>query len=143
MFYDEPGSLLRRAGELLSRTEAPDEAFLAQLRLIGVQLKRLGAMWPDLFSTLDAENRILLAAHADIVACVPQSLAVRIVADDEQPADPVLLNAALLRQLNDMLPVLHEHRHEAWGAAALQRLRRAVADAAGVQGALTDKAWAS
>jgi hypothetical protein len=142
MLYDEPGPLLARAGELLA-SGATDEQVLSQLRPIGVQLKRLGAMWPDLFMTLARENAVLVSARDEIAASLdahlPEAAAGLTAADD--PDDPVMVYRHVLRQLNDVLPVLHEHRRTPWGASALAALRLAITEAGRVQAMMVDKAW--
>jgi len=147
MLYDEPGPLLARAGELLA-SGATDEQVLSQLRPIGVQLKRLGAMWPDLFTTLARENAVLVCARDQIAASLdahqPEAAAGLTAADDPDdpvPDDPVMVYRHVLRQLNDVLPVLHAHRRTEWGASALATLRVAITEAGRVQAAMVDKAW--
>lgn len=139
MLYEEPGQLLSRAGQLLASGNV-DEQVLTQLRSIGVQLKRLGAMWPDLFITLAQENAILLKARADVAAHMRGHDIGLPHLGGPDPEDPINLYRHLLKQLNDALPLLHQHRHDA-SAAALTSLRQAIREAGRVQAQMVDKAW--
>jgi hypothetical protein len=140
MLYDEPAEMLRRAGALLTSGEVA--AMTAdQRRAVGVQLARLGAMWPDLFVTLDRENDVLTRAR-DEVASRLSALGDAGALESDDPVDPIERYRHVLRQLNDALPRLHAQRHTDDGAAALATLRQALHSAGEIEARMVDKAWA-
>ena len=53
--------------------------------------------------------------------------------------DPLARYRGLLRELDEIVILLHEHSRQPWAQDALRALRRGLADAADVQGRLVDE----
>src|SRR5262245_23898150 len=114
MLYDEPAAMLRRAGEMMVSGELA-ALTPAQQRTIGIQLARLGAMWPDMFATLASENEVLTAARDQVAGALDANGHAGRLAVAEDPDDPIERYRHVLCQLNDVLPVLHDARGNEWG----------------------------
>jgi hypothetical protein len=140
-FYEAPGRLLVEAGALLAETP-PSPDVVAQLRPLSLQLARLGAIWPHLFETLGRETEVLLATRAELRGNLE---AAGVLADSpfatDLPDEPVARYGQLVRELNEVVPLLHAHRHETWGGRALATLRRGLAEAGRIQLAMVERAW--
>ena len=142
MFYEAIGAQLARAAEALAADDPRrplDERGQRERRQTIKLLRRIGAIWPTLFRTLDEESAIL---EATLRSAAKAARAHRLDVTDESAsadiADPLVRYRGLLSALDELVILLHEHGEEAWAQAALRSLRRGLADAAEVQGRLVD-----
>ena len=139
MFYEVIGGLLSRASEGLAEGDAgrrDDERGRRAFRQVTTMLRRLGAIWPQLFAALEEESELLRQAWLLGRAALREH-GVEIAAEEEA-ADPLVRYAQLQRNLDAVVIALHRVESEAWARAALVEVRRGLARAAAVQGRLVD-----
>ncbi len=142
LFYETIGSLVSGAGERLVRSDLAseqDERGQREFRQITTLLRRVGVIWPQLFSALAEESAILeetlrgaAAAARDYELTPGDADAVAEI------ADPLARYSRLLAALDAMVVLLYEHHDEPWAQDAVRSLRRGLAAAAEVQGRLVD-----
>jgi hypothetical protein len=146
MFYELIGILLTRGGVALSERHGPnasdDERNQREFRQIALLMRRLGAVWPQLFKSLAEESEILSTTLNRLRAPLSRAGVAVPAAVDECP-DPLERYRLLARELERAVIALHEHHRDRWAAEALHELRRGLADAAEVQGRLVDLALAT
>jgi hypothetical protein len=146
MFYDLIGNLLVRGGEALRDRHgggAPgDERTEREFRQIGLLMRRVGAIWPDLFTSLSRESAALGSARDQVFTLIERSVPawtrppVALCTAD----DPLRTYKSVLRDLDGVVDLLHEYHEEPWASEALCILRRGMAEAADIQGELVDRA---
>jgi len=139
MFYDALGSLVGQAGLALGERDergAQDARDERELRQIGLLLRRARGVWPLLFETLDAESRILECALDELDrAFEAQGLPPVDRSEQTAPLDRYRdLELAIDRALERLL----ERANEEWSTTARRALRARLAEAAQIQGQLTD-----
>ncbi len=142
MFYELIGTLLGQAAEALSADppgDLGDERAQRGQRQLTTLLRRIGAIWPDLFSALEEECSIL----EETVRGTAEAARMHGVVRAESRAirgssDPLTRYRELLCELDEWVILLHERGEEPWAGDALRALRRGLADAFEVQGRLVD-----
>ena len=140
MFYDAIGKLLGRASETLATPEllhADDVRSQRRLRQITVLLRRIGAIWPDLFAALAEECAILEATRSEAAAAL-RAHGLTISAEVSEASDLLERYAQLQTQLDALLIALYENIDEPWARDTLRSIRHGLAAAAEVQGRLVD-----
>ena len=157
MFYEAIGAQLGRAAESLAADDPSlpmDERARRERRQTIKLLRRIGAIWPQLFLALDEESAILEATlRSASEAARSNHLPMRDDKHDDSIdghdddketdggvgiADPRARYRGLLLELDALVIRLHERGHEPWAQDALRSLRRGLSDAAQVQGRLVD-----
>jgi len=142
VFYELIGVLLGEAALSLQsdrRGEIDDERAARERRQLTALLRRVSAIWPDLFRVFDEECSILgetlrLASEA----ARANGLAVAESTSGSASRDPFARYRELLLGIDELVLLFHEQGHEAWAEDALRDLRRGLADAAEAQGRLVD-----
>ena len=139
LFYETIGPLLGRAADALEGADLPappDERRQRELRQIRTLLRRIRAIWPDMFHALAEETAIL---EATLRAAISQANAHGLDPEGEgAAAGPLDRYRGLLGALDAMVILLQEHAEEVWAQDAMRSIRRGLADAAEVQGRLVD-----
>ena len=161
MFYDALGSLVGQAGLALGERDergAQDARDERELRQIGLLLRRARGVWPLLFETLDAESRILECALDELDrAFEAQGLPPVDRSEQTAPLDryrdlELAIDRAFQQSLerasdrefeitvaiDRALERLLERANEEWSTTARRALRARLAEAAQIQGQLTD-----
>lgn len=119
--------------------EIDDERAARERRQLTALLRRVSAIWPDLFRAIDEECSILgETLRAASEAARANGLAVAESPSASGSRDPLARHRELLVGLDELVLLLHEQGHEAWAQDALRGLRRGLADAAEVEGRLVD-----
>jgi hypothetical protein len=139
LFYESIGPLLDKAARVLEREDGPaagDERTQRELRQTRTLLRRIGAVWPDLFAALEEEIAILSETHGNTAS----ELRTRglDVPEAKPCADPLDRYRGLLAALDAAVILLQEHEKEAWAEEATRSLRTGLSAAADVQGRLVD-----
>jgi hypothetical protein len=142
MFYDMMGVVLGRGGVALrdrhSVGSLGDERDQREFRQISLLLRRVSAIWPDLFAALEEETAVL---SATLTAVNEARQAVGMAVDDfPVEPDPLKRYQSVNRGLEQAVIALHARHEEQWAADALHRLRLGLAEAADIQGRLVDTA---
>lgn len=145
MFYELIGDLLTRGGDALTDRHSDrgsgDERTQREFRQIALLMRRVGAIWPSLFASLEQETDILSAT----LERVSGRLADAGLNWDRavfSGSDPLQHYRYLLTELDRAVIALHEVHDQPWAAEALRDLRHGLAEAAEVQGELVDRALA-
>ena len=142
MFYESIGMLLGGAAESLAAgadDASGDEREARRRRQITTLVRRLGAVWPDLFAALAEETAILETTLAGALqAARANELPVPPSAGGAAPSDPLERYRAVMRELDELLIGFHAREEETWAGEAVRRVRRGLADAAEVQGRIVD-----
>ena len=142
MFYQALGDLIGQAGDAIAAADARasesagDARDARESRQIGLLLRRARGVWPLLFETLQAETRVLEVALAELDDAFDAHGEERVERGGE--LDPLARYRDLERSLDRALVRLCEREGEAWAKAARAALRARLAEAAEVQGRLTD-----
>lgn len=139
MFYDALGSLVGQAGLALGERDergSQDARDERELRQIGLLLRRARGVWPLLFETLDAESRVLESALDELDRAF-EAQGLPPVDRSEQTA-PLDRYRDLERAIDRALERLLERANEEWSMTARRVLRARLAEAAQIQGQLTD-----
>ena len=145
MFYDAFADLIAQSGDALETREAnhsEDPRFRREGRQIATLLRRTGAVWAELFSTLEAENRILergLETAHQRISAAGNSLEVAADVASALEAAPLQRYRALNLALDGAIKHLAPLAQEAWAEDALYEIRSALAEAAQTQGRLVDR----
>ena len=154
MFYESIGAQLGRAAESLAADDPNqpiDERGQRERRQTIKLLRRIGAIWPQLFQALDEESAILEATlRSATEAARANDLALQNNRHEDKHEDketdtsagnanPLARYRGLLLELDGLVIRLHERGHEPWAQDALRSLRRGLSDAAQVQGRLVDE----
>ena len=143
MFYELVGKLLENSGEALISPAADDsiddEREQRQVRQIALLMRRVGAILPDMFSTLERESEVLSSTLDSVVQDIREA------GHDWEitapwPPDPLERYRVLNAELERTVVLLHRYHEEAWSNVALSTLRRGVLHAAEIQGELVDRA---
>lgn len=140
LFYETIGVLVSGAGEALVRSELAsqrDERGQREFRQITTLLRRVGVIWPQLFSAL-AEESAILEETLRAAASVARDHGLTPDDADADVADPLARYSQLLSAIDAMVVLLYEHYDEPWAQDAVRSLRRGLAAAAEVQGRLVD-----
>ncbi len=140
MFYEVIGSLLARASQSLATGDAgrrDDERGQRAFRQLVTLLRRIGAIWPQLFAALDEESEILRETLAAGQAALREH-GLQARTGGGELAGPLQRYAQLERDLDAVVIALHEHEDEPWALEALADIRRGLAAAVAVQGRLVD-----
>lgn len=142
MFYELIGTLLGQAAASLASDQlgrVADERAQRERRQITALLRRVGAIWPDLFRALEEECSILeetLRSAAE--TALAHGLAPAESREIGGSVDPLARYRELLCKLDEWVILLREHAQEPWTQDALRALRAGLGDAAEVQGRLVD-----
>lgn len=154
MFYESIGAQLGRAAESLAADDPNqpiDERGQRERRQTIKLLRRIGAIWPQLFQALDEESAILEATlRSASEAARANDLTLQNNKHEDKHEDketdtsagnanPLARYRGLLLELDGLVIRLHERGHEPWAQDALRSLRRGLSDAAQVQGRLVDE----
>lgn len=143
MFYELVGKLLENSGEALIGHTVDDsidvEREQRQVRQIALLMRRVGAILPDMFSTLERETEVLSSTLDSVVHDIREA------GQDWEitaawPPDPLDRYRVLNSELERTVVLLHSYHEEAWANAALSTLRRGMLQAAEIQGELVDRA---
>jgi hypothetical protein len=142
MFYDTLGRLVGQASKALVATagEAEDPRRAREIRQVATLLRRTGAIWPALFSTLDRECRLLEAAWSEARAALEANGAPLPEARDldaVEEADRLAYARALEQVLDDVVGTLAE-RDEPWARGAALALRKRLAEVELLRGELVE-----
>jgi hypothetical protein len=145
MFYEAIGALFQNAGEALSTNHGGDKPRdvrdQREFRQITSLLKRIGAIWPDLFASLDQEIAVYEATLAD-VAVVYANAGLPAPHISTPDSDPL----KRYRQVLSDLDLIVEHSHASselpWASATITRVRSGLIEASDIQGRLVDHALA-
>ena len=147
MFYELIGRLLAQASVALTSDEvgvAVDERAQRERRQITALLRRVAAIWPELFSALQEECRILEKTACDVAeAAAAHGLAPAKSRSVPGVAEPLLRYTELQCELDEWVILLRTHDGQAWAQEALRTLREGLGDAAEVQGRLVDQMLAA
>ncbi|MBJ22757.1 MAG: hypothetical protein GY910_28605 [bacterium] len=142
MFYESIGAQLSQVSEALAADDPSrelDERGRRERRQMTTLLRRIGAIWPDLFCALKEESAILDATRRGALEAVR---AKGLIAPGENPgataSDPLERYRQLLCEIDELVILLHTQRGEAWAAETLRTLRGGLAEAAKIQGRLVD-----
>ncbi len=142
LFYETIGVLVSGAGEALVRSDLAnerDERGQREFRQITTLLRRVGVVWPQLFSALAEESAILEKTLRDAASAArDHGLTSNDTDAPAAVADPLARYSRLLTALDAVVVLLYEHYDEPWAQDALRSLRRGLAAAAEVQGRLVD-----
>ena len=153
MFYSVVGALLSKASSALQADglAGDDDFAVSQRRRVVALLRRLGRIWPDLFSALQRQNIVL----SDAAARARQELSRHGLVeapthgsdpgDGSSPAewpDPLAIHAFLLADLDRLVVTLHTAGSSGWAREARRRLRRDLAAAADIESRLLSGAVA-
>ncbi len=141
MFYESIGALLGQAGESIAADDPSllvDERAQRERRQTTKLLRRIGAIWPQLFQALDEESSILDATLHNACEVAQAHHLAGISRTANREADPLVRYRRFLCELDELVIQLHEHSEETWAQDALRSLRGGLADAADVQGRLVD-----
>jgi len=147
VFYELIGRLLVQAAASLAADrpgELDDERWQRERRRITALLRRMGAIWPQLFRALREESSILEETLRRAIE-VGRARGLREADSSALPEseDPLAHYRALHCSLDEWVVVLREHDQEAWAQDALVALRAGLGDAAEVQGRLVDEMLAA
>ena len=147
MFYELIGRLLAQASVALASDEvgvAVDERAQRERRQITALLRRVAAIWPELFSALHEECRILEKTAGDVAeAAAAHGLSPAKPRSAPEVAEPLLRYRELQCELDEWVILLRTHDGQAWAQEALRTLREGLGDAAEVQGRLVDQMLAA
>jgi hypothetical protein len=142
MFYDTLGRLVGQASEALVATagETEDPRRARELRQVATLLRRTGAIWPTLFSTLDRECRLLEMAWSEARAALAENGA---PLPETSPLDAVeaadrLAYARALEQVLDEVVGFLATRGEPWARASALALRQRLAEVELLRGELVE-----
>ena len=142
MFYELVGKLLENSGEALTRPtpEVPMDAEREQrqFRQIALLMRRVGAILPDMFSTLDRETEVLNSTLDSLVQGIREA-GLDWEIPVTWPQDPLQRYRVLNFELERTVVLLHRYEEEAWANDALCILRHGVLEAAEIQGELVDR----
>lgn len=141
MFYEGIGRLLSRAAVMLAASDAGDDAKAQRAnRGLTVFLRRLGAVWPDLFGALRDEIAVL----EDTLERARKAAATHdIELPREAPSDdPVAHYGGLERELDALVACFHEADAD-WAQEALRDIRHGMLEAAEIQGRVVEGMLAS
>ena len=141
MFYESIGTLLGQAGDSIAADDpnvVVDERAQRERRQTTKLLRRIGAIWPQLFQALDEESSILDATLRTACEAARTHHLAEISSTAGSEADPLTRYRRLLCELDELVIQLHEHSDETWAQDALRSVRGGLADAAEVQGRLVD-----
>ena len=143
MFYDLVAKLLENSGDALTSPTVNGsmdaEREQRQFRQIALLMRRVGAILPHMFSTLDRETKVLSSTLDSVVQGIREAghdWEIR----DPWPPDPLERYQALNSELERTVFLLHSHHEEAWANVALSTLRQGTLHAAEIQGELVDRA---
>ena len=147
MFYESIGVLLQQAAAALADEDSErvlDARGERERRQVTTLVRRIAAIWPKLFRSLDEETAILAET---LTRATQATRSAQPRAPDESEhsvdADPLTRYRALLCALDERVILLHANGQEAWAQEALRSLRSGLAAAAEVQGRLVDEMLSS
>jgi hypothetical protein len=146
VFYEAIGTLIENSADALTERhgdgrvkDVRDEREFRQITLL---LRRVAAIWPQLFSSLEEELDILDKTLAEAVAACP-GLGSRLgAARAGRSLDPLKHYREVLADLDTVVVALHASHEDPAATAAARTVRRGLAAAAEVQGELVDRALA-
>ncbi len=145
MFYEAIGALFTNAGEALSTRHGGDRPRdvrdQREFRQITSLLNRIGAIWPDLFASLDEEIGVLESARTDVLGIYAAAGITAPPIDAPNP-DPLRRYRQVLADLDGIVEYSHSRASEPWAAQTISRVRRGLAESADIQGRLVDRALA-
>jgi hypothetical protein len=144
VFYEAIGTLIENSADALTERHgdgrAKDVRDEREFRQITLLLRRVAAIWPDLFRSLEEELAVLDETLATAVAACPD-LRVRLPATRApRSSDPLTHYREVLADLDTVVIALHERRDDPAATSAARTVRRGLAAAAEVQGHLVDRA---
>jgi hypothetical protein len=144
VFYEAIGTLIANSADALTQRhgdgrvkDVRDEREFRQITLL---LRRLAAIWPDLFRSLEDELTVLDEALAAAVAAYPGLRGRLPGTQAPRSSDPLTHYREVLADLDAVVIELHARHADPAAAAAARTVRRGLAAAAEVQGHLVDRA---
>jgi hypothetical protein len=147
MFYESIGAQLGRAAVALASDEPDrslDEREQRERRQITTLCRRIGVIWPELFSALAEESAILDATRRGALESArAHGVVSRGDVRSATLSDPLARYRQLLCEVDELVVLLHAQNDQPWAEEALRILRRGLKDAADVQGRLVDAMLAS
>lgn len=145
MFYEAIGMLVEHAGETLTTRHGDgrdkDVRDQREFRQITTLLKRVGAMWPHVFTSLDTEVAVLERTLDGAVAAFPE-LRAQLSGTEGRAEDPLLRYRQVLADLDVVVLSLHGRPDDPAAVSAMRAVRRGLAEASEIQGRLVDLALA-
>jgi hypothetical protein len=145
VFYEAIGMLVEHAGETLTARHADgrekDVRDQREFRQITTLLKRVGAMWPHVFTSLEAELDVLERTLDGAVAALPE-LSGQVSGGADRSEDPLQRYRQVLADLDVVVVTLHDRAGDPTAATVVRAVRRGLAEAAEIQGRLVDLALA-
>jgi hypothetical protein len=144
VFYEAIGTLIANSADALTERhgdgrekDVRDEREFRQITLL---LRRLAAIWPDLFRSLEEELTVLDETLAAAVAAYPDLRAQLPGTGAPRSPDPLTHYREVQADLDTAVITLHARHEDAAATAAARTVRRGLAAAAEVQGHLVDRA---
>jgi hypothetical protein len=144
VFYEAIGTLIANSADALTERhgdgrvkDVRDEREFRQITLL---LRRVAAIWPDLFSSLEEELAVLDETLAAAVAAYPDLRVQLPGTGAPRSSDPLTHYREVLADLDTVVIALHAGHEDPAAAAAARTVRRGLAAAAAVQGHLVDRA---
>ena len=123
MFYEAIGALFQNAGEALATRhsgEKPrDVRDQREFRQITSLLNRIGAIWPDLFASLDQEVDVL-ETTLDDVATIYAAAGIPGPAISAREIDPLKRYRRVLADLDVVVEFTHARAEQPWAKAPRQ-----------------------
>ena len=121
----------------LVRVAQPGEAEELREHDLAAFLRRTGAVWPDLFATLQEETTALERSLTMANAHLSAAGRAQIPTSDEE--EPLARYNAIQRALDDAIQAFAPVAEDQWAEQALRELRNGLAEAAVIQGRLVDR----
>jgi hypothetical protein len=144
VFYEAIGTLIANSADALTERhgdgrvkDVRDEREFRQITLL---LRRLAAIWPDLFRSLEDELTVLDDTLTAAVAAYPGLRALLPGTGTPRSSDPLTHYREVLADLDAVVIELHARHEDPAAAGAARTVRRGLAAAAEVQGHLVDRA---
>ena len=144
MFYEAIGTLIANSADALTERhgdgrvkDVRDEREFRQITLL---LRRVAAIWPDLFSTLEEELSVLDETLAAAVAAYPDLRFQLSGASAPRSCDPLTHYREVLADLDTVVIAVHARNEDPGANAVARTVRRGLAAAAALQGHLVDRA---
>lgn len=143
MFYEAIGTLIENSADALTERhgdgrvkDVRDEREFRQILLL---LRRVGAIWPDLFASLEEEIGVLDKTLAEVVAACPDLGGQLPGTRAGRSQDPLRHYREVLADLDTLVVALHARPEDPAAALAARAVRRGLAAAAEIQGELVDR----
>jgi hypothetical protein len=146
VFYEAIGTLIENSADALIERhgdgrvkDVRDEREFRQITLL---LRRVAAIWPQLFRSLEEELGILDETLAEAVAACPDLGGQLQGTRAGRSPDPLMHYREVLADLDTVVIALHARHEDPAATFAARTVRRGLAASAEVQGNLVDRALA-